>query len=69
MVSFYFKIKFKKRGKNLFYLLNFKKEIMTIEKTDHQIIVDANQQANTVIQNNIDLVNEKIQSNFKFSLN
>jgi len=36
---------------------------MIIEKSDYQIIVDANQQANAVIQNNMDLVNEKIQSN------
>lgn len=36
---------------------------MIVEKTDHQIIVDANQQANNVIQNNIELVNEKVQSN------
>lgn len=42
---------------------------MTIEKTDHQIIVDANQQANTVIQNNMDLVNEKIQSKLNFVSN
>lgn len=39
---------------------------MTIEKTNHQIIVDVNQQANNLIQNNIDLVNEKIQSNYNF---
>lgn len=37
---------------------------MTIEKTDHQIIVDSNQQANAVIQNNGVKVEEKIQSNF-----
>ncbi len=35
---------------------------MIIEKTDHQIIVDSNIQANAIIQNNIDLINEKIQS-------
>lgn len=35
---------------------------MIIEKIDHQIIIDSNTQPNAIGQNNVDLLNEKIQS-------
>jgi len=41
---------------------------MIIEKIDHQVIIDSNTQPNSILQNNVDLVNEKIQSNKKILL-